>query len=333
MALELKNLQQLLKTRKAQWTAGRNRIADLDPVVRRRHLGFVPGPNDHTLKHREELAKVHHQSFAMAMAVAPPLYPPTYDLRNVNGANYITSVKDQGQCGSCVAFGTAAAMEGTWQVSQNNPNTGIDLSEAHIFFCYAAQAGRVCGCNNEQNSGWWPSDALTACTAGVAADASYPYPAENPCADHDCSGLATNWQASAMSVTGSHALNSPTDMKTWISTRGPLITTMSVYEDFWNYSGNVYHYVSGQLEGGHCICAVGYDDNQQCWICKNSWNTDWGIQGFFLIGYGQCGIDATMYAVEGVVPTQTGAATNPSTVVPSATSASAKPQASRPTNR
>jgi hypothetical protein len=31
---------------------------------------------------------------------------------------------------------------------------------------------------------------------------------------------------------------------------------MSVYEDFWNYSGDVYHYVSGQFEGGHFICAV-----------------------------------------------------------------------------
>jgi hypothetical protein len=54
---------------------------------------------------------------------------------------------------------------------------------------------------------------------GVAAEASYPYRSENPCSDLDCSGLAVNWQASAMNVTGSHALNLPTDMKTWISTR------------------------------------------------------------------------------------------------------------------
>jgi C1A family cysteine protease len=76
---------------------------------------------------------------------------------------------------------------------------------------------------------------------------------------------------------------------------------MSVYEDLYGYNQGVYHYISGSLEGGHCVCAVGYDDNQQCWICKNSWGTAWGQAGFFLIGYGECGIDATMYAVEGVL--------------------------------
>ncbi|MDP9123347.1 MAG: peptidase C1, partial [Pseudomonadota bacterium] len=88
----------------------------------------------------------------------------------------------------------------------------------------------------------------------------------------------------------------------WLSTRGPLVTLMSVYEDFNYYSTGVYHYVSGSLEGGHAICVVGYDDPQQCWICKNSWNSTWGESGFFQIGYSECGIDATMYAVEGVKP-------------------------------
>jgi C1A family cysteine protease len=37
---------------------------------------------------------------------------------------------------------------------------------------------------------------------------------------------------------------------------------------------------------------VGYDDPNGCWICKNSWNTTWGEQGFFRIAYGECGIES-----------------------------------------
>jgi C1A family cysteine protease len=193
-------------------------------------------------------------------------------------------------------------MEGTYQVAGQAPASGINLSEAHLFFCYGHDAGRVCGCNNEPNSGWWPSAALDAAANGIAAQTSYPYPSEIQCTDYDCSGLAPNWQPTANKVTGWHSVNSHNDMKVWISARGPLVTTMSVYEDFFGYQSGVYHYVTGDLEGGHCICAVGYDDNQQCWICKNSWSSSWGQGGFFLIGYGECGIDATMYAVEGVGP-------------------------------
>jgi hypothetical protein len=52
--------------------------------------------------------------------------------------------------------------------------------------------------------------------------------------------------------------------------------------------------------GNHAICVIGYDDTQNCWICKNSWGTGWGDSGFFKIAYGQCGIGSEFpfYAVQ-----------------------------------
>jgi hypothetical protein len=35
---------------------------------------------------------------------------------------------------------------------------------------------------------------------------------------------------------------------------------------------------------------VGYNDDPGYWICKNSWGTEGGDDGFFYIGYGECNI-------------------------------------------
>lgn len=50
-------------------------------------------------------------------------------------------------------------------------------------------------------------------------------------------------------------------------------------------------------KGGHAVLCIGYDKKENAWICKNSWGSSWGMNGYFKIGMGECGIDANMYAV------------------------------------
>jgi C1A family cysteine protease len=76
---------------------------------------------------------------------------------------------------------------------------------------------------------------------------------------------------------------------------GPLVTNFIVYNDFknfWDSSGDtVYHRTSTTGIAGHAVVLVGYNDFQQCWICKNSWGyTDGDRDGYFKIGYGEAGI-------------------------------------------
>jgi len=42
---------------------------------------------------------------------------------------------------------------------------------------------------------------------------------------------------------------------------------------------------SEQVLGGHAVCAVGFDNSKQCFIVKNSWGPNWGVDGYFYMPY------------------------------------------------
>lgn len=290
----LESLKTELAAANATWVAAENHLTALSEAELKLMLGYTPGPGEPSLLEREKLALANFEAFKVSKGAFG--YPASYDWRNVSGNNYITSVKNQASCGSCVAFGTIATVEGTLRVLRGNPNLAVDFSEAHLFYCLAGSEGRTCG---GATGGWWPDYAMNKFRdVGVIPESAYPYTA----GDQAC-GAPAGWQNMVTKISGYHAITNAADMKTWLSTRGPLSACFTVYNDFFSYSAGVYRHVSGALAGGHCVCIVGYSDVDQCWIAKNSWTTGWGEAGFFRIGYGQCGIDSTMYAVDGVIET------------------------------
>jgi C1A family cysteine protease len=287
---DLASIRAAIQRQGAKWQAGVTSISALSQAERRVRLGAVPPKGEPTLLERVQNAQT---KYAQSASVTASNLPSSFDWRNVNGHNYITSVKDQGNCGSCVAFGCTAVVEASFQIQRNKTDTGIDLSEAQLFYCVAGLVGGNC------QTGWWPDMAFDAYKGlGMGDEAYFPYTAGN----QSCK-VRPDWLNHAVRITGWHTITSIADMKTWLSTHGPLGTGFTVYEDFYYYTTGVYTPTTNVEEGGHCVCIVGYDDNASCWICKNSWGAGWGEQGFFRIAYGQCGIDAEMYAVEGTTET------------------------------
>jgi C1A family cysteine protease len=252
-------------------------------------LGYRPGPGEPDLEIREHISKAFFAAFAAGIT-APGIaaLPSRVDLRNYNGKNFVTPVRNQGRCGSCVSFGSIAAVEATIQLKSDKPNSNIDLSEAHLFYCHAASDGCTC------DTGWYVKSALNHFRAdGVVGEPCFPYTA----GDQPCSPCQDEAQQ-LTKISDWTAIASFDAMRSWLAeSRGPLVTGFSVYADFYAYQGGVYRYTSGAFVGGHCVCVVGYDDTAQCWICKNSWGQAWGEKGFFRIGYGEVGIDATMWGV------------------------------------
>jgi C1A family cysteine protease len=291
----LKSLKEAIESAGHSWTVESNFLSALPEEERKKYLGYTPGPDEPPLEEQESISIFNYAEFLSSDAHTAFGAPAAIDWRNHSG-NFVTDIKNQGGCGSCVAFGTLAAVESKVKI-QRGVGTAIDLSEAHLFYCIARSQGRMCG---GASGGWWPEPAMVACRdIGITDEACYPYTA----GDQNCTGRCADWASRALKITNYKRLTSISSMKDWISTQGPVQACFNVYTDFFNYSSGVYKKTSNHLEGGHCVCIIGYDDRQQCWIAKNSWGTGWGETGFFKIGYGQCGIDSEMYGVEAILET------------------------------
>ncbi|NJB69434.1 C1A family cysteine protease [Desulfobaculum xiamenense] len=289
----ISSLQGLLALRNATWEAGETPVSLIPDKEWKQMLGCHPGEGEPSLQEAETLARTRyrqHREMYMRAEAGTSAYPTAFDWRNVNGRNFVTPVTNQKTCGSCVAFASTATLEANVRthvdVACNDSGSAVlpVLSPAQMFFC------NNCKCSQGWNN---PSAMYYAKTTGVVPEACFPYsPKDQPCK------LCGNWAQQVTKVGNYTGMNDPAAMKTWLSSRGPLLTCFSVYEDFRHYKRGVYRHTSGALQGGHAVCCVGYSDALAAWLCKNSWGSGWGESGYFWIGYGECGIDATMYRVD-----------------------------------
>lgn len=269
--LNVPRLAAAIESEGLPWTASPNELTAMSEEDRRAYLGVMVTD--------QELARMAAETRQLA-AVEAPLRavgaPSAFDWRNVSGQDYVTPVKNQGGCGSCVSFCSCAVIESAVQIKLKNPNHSIDLSEGFLQFC----GGGSC-------NGWGLTSGLEAAkTMGVTDEACMPYnaPPNMDCATSRCS----DWQNRLTKISSYTGYASVDARKNALATIGPLLAGMAVYNDFFAYSSGVYVKSSGtSLAGYHCITVVGYDDAQQCWILKNSWGGSWGDGGFVKVRYNQ----------------------------------------------
>jgi hypothetical protein len=179
----------------------------------------------------------------------------------------ITPVENQGSCGSCWAFATAAVMQDVLRLTGQGSN---DISEQALLSC--------------SNPGVWT------CQGGWFAHDYHIYPGAVPATDFPyvgadvvCKyGIQHKWFLNDWAYLPLDTRDMPQreELKAAIYKYGPVAVGVAAGGSMSNYRGGVYCGTETQLN--HAVVLVGWDDNQGVWFMKNSWGAGWGENGGYM---------------------------------------------------
>ncbi|MHB9037479.1 MAG: lectin like domain-containing protein [Armatimonadota bacterium] len=207
--------------------------------------------------------------------------PSTYDLRD---QNKLTSVKNQGSCGSCWAFAAMGCLESglmpgeTWDFSENN------LKNLH---------GLDWGCCDGGNP--YLSSAYFARWDGPVKESDDTY-------KNSCTSSKRNAQKHVQDIImiprRADSLDND-NIKQAVMTYGAVLVSYFHDDSYYNSAHKSYYFNKEDWGTNHEVCVVGWDDSfprtyfktgvqppgDGAFIIKNSWGTGWGESGYFYISY------------------------------------------------
>lgn len=214
--------------------------------------------------------------------------PWSLDWRNYG---IVTGVKDQGQCGSCWAFSSTGAIEG---INALKSGDLISLSEQELVDCDTTNDG--CDGGYMDYAFEWVIN-----NGGIDSEEDYPY--TSVFGEGGICNVTKEEHNKAVTIDGYVDVYPSEDGLLCTVIQQPISVGMDGSAiDFQLYTGGIY---DGSCSANpndidHAVLIVGYgsEGGEDYWIVKNSWGTDWGVEGYFLIRrnadlpFGVCAINA-----------------------------------------
>ena len=216
----------------------------------------------------------------------------------------IPQIRDQSACGSCWAIAAAEAMSDRYCIAGIDKD--LEISTANLMECcwFCGQ-----GCNGGMSSlAWkyWMQNGLVdekcqpypfpKCEHHIPAN-HYPacptiYPTP-PCQTIACTNASVqpvrHYGGSIFQFEGEE------DMQRELMAHGPFEVAFLVHEDFVGYKVGVYTNTTNATLGYHYMRTVGWGvlEGVKYWKIANSWNEDWGMNGYVLVsrGHNECDVE------------------------------------------
>jgi len=275
---------------------------------------FVSESIQETTSSLEELYPVMSDPITIKIPESPEDYskitiidtPSEFSWKNYDDTDLTTPAKNQGNCGSCWAFAALGAIESLINIKEGFKDIDIDLSEQYLLSCVPESGSCYGGQTASPFSFIINTSEDGNFLNGVIFEECLPYESDD---DIPCSQKADNWLDTLVPLSGWgevwFGLNNDDAvamMKSKIFQNGPIYALMFVDDSFRNF-GSIFHRSTDYFPNrspaadvlNHGILIVGWRDdpnirNGGYWICKNSWGTKWGYDGFFNIEYGSMNV-------------------------------------------
>ena len=231
------------------------------------------------------LAFLYRASFLSAILAASvflsasPLFAEDFDWRNVNGQNWVTSVKDQGGAGTCYDFAACGIIEAKYMLTRDDTTYQPDIAE---------QQSVCAGVDNGISGGHAYDVENYAKSNGIVLESELPYTQLSTSPNWPLTSWFSSWQSYVFKPTSYSSAtvdySNVAYVKNCLKAYGPLTVSCKVPGDWYNLQDQ-----SGS--GGHEVDIVGYHDDANApgggyWIIKNSWGATWNGDGTYS-GYGE----------------------------------------------
>jgi C1A family cysteine protease len=192
-----------------------------------------------------------------------------------------SQVYSQGQLGSCTANAIAAAIEFDLLKQKRQ-----DFMPSRLFIYYNERD--IEGTVDEDSGAMIRDGVKSVARQGVCPETEWTYdtdrftekPPEN-CYEDALKTRARSYARVARTLN---------QFKGCLASGYPFVFGFSVYESFESeevaQSGiATIPTAQEKLLGGHAVLAVGYDDEQNRFLIRNSWGESWGMKGYFTMPY------------------------------------------------